>query len=64
MGFNNHGAAAAAWHLAKPRQTVVGVNIGRSKLTPDEAAVADYVTSAEALAPRADWMVINECGRH
>jgi dihydroorotate dehydrogenase len=59
MGFNNHGAAAAARRLAKPRRTVVGANIGRSKLTPNEAAVADYVTSAEALAPHADYMVIN-----
>ncbi len=59
MGFNNHGAAAAARRLAKPRRTVVGANIGRSKLTPNEGAVADYVTSTEALAPHADYMVIN-----
>jgi dihydroorotate dehydrogenase len=38
---------------------VVGANIGRSKVTPNEAAVADYVTSTEALAPHADYMVIN-----
>jgi dihydroorotate dehydrogenase len=59
MGFNNHGAAAAARRLAKPRRTIVGANIGRSKLTPNDAAVADYVTSAEALALHADYMVIN-----
>lgn len=59
MGFNNHGAAAAARRLAKPRRAVVGANIGRSKLTPNEAAVADYETSTEALAPHADYMVIN-----
>jgi dihydroorotate dehydrogenase len=59
MGFNNHGAAAAAQRLAKPRTTIVGANIGRSKLTPNDAAVADYVTSTEALAPHADYMVIN-----
>jgi len=59
MGFNNHGAAAAARRLARPRATVVGANIGRSKLTPNEAAVADYVTSTEALAPHADYMVVN-----
>ena len=59
MGFNNHGAAAAAQRLKKPRATVVGANIGRSKLTPNEGAVADYVTSTEALAPHADYMVIN-----
>jgi dihydroorotate dehydrogenase len=59
MGFNNHGAAAAAAKLAKPRRTVVGANIGRSKLTPNEAAVADYVTSTELLAAHADYLVIN-----
>ena len=59
MGFNNHGAAAAAHKLQAPRKTVVGANIGRSKLTPNEAAVADYVTSTELLAPHADYLVIN-----
>lgn len=59
MGFNNHGAPAAAQRLAKPRRAVVGANIGRSKLTPNDAAVADYQTSTEALAPHADYMVIN-----
>jgi len=59
MGFNNHGAAAAALRLAKPRKAVVGANIGRSKVTPNEGAVADYVASTEALAPHADYMVIN-----
>ncbi len=59
MGFNNHGAAAAARRLARPRTTIVGANIGRSKLTANDAAVADYVTSTEALAAHADYMVIN-----
>jgi dihydroorotate dehydrogenase len=59
MGFNNHGAASAARKLSRPRRTVVGANIGRSKVTPNDAAVADYVTSTEALAPHADYMVIN-----
>lgn len=59
MGFNNHGAASAARKLARPRRTVVGANIGRSKVTPNDAAVADYVTSTELLAPHADYMVVN-----
>jgi dihydroorotate dehydrogenase len=59
MGFNNHGAAAAAQKLARSRRALVGANIGRSKVTPNEAAVADYVTSTELLAPHADYMVIN-----
>jgi dihydroorotate dehydrogenase len=59
MGFNNHGSAAAARKLSGPRKTVVGANIGRSKVTPNEQAVADYVTSTELLGPHADYMVIN-----
>jgi dihydroorotate dehydrogenase len=59
MGFNNHGAAAAALKLAKSRKTVVGANIGRSKVTPNDQAVADYVTSTELLGPHADYMVVN-----
>lgn len=59
MGFNNHGAAAAARRLSKPRRTLVGANIGRSKLTPNDGAVADYVTSAELLGAHADYLVIN-----
>jgi dihydroorotate dehydrogenase len=59
MGFNNHGAKTAAARLSGRRRTVVGANIGRSKVTPNEGAVADYVTSTEMLAPHADYMVIN-----
>lgn len=59
MGFNNHGSEAAAKRLARPRRTIVGANIGRSKVTANEAAVDDYVASAERLAPFADYMVVN-----
>jgi dihydroorotate dehydrogenase len=59
MGFNNHGAQAAARRLARRRRSVVGANIGRSKLTPNEGAIADYVASTEVLAPHADYLVIN-----
>jgi dihydroorotate dehydrogenase len=59
MGFNNQGAEAAARRLARRRRTIVGANIGRSKVTPNEAAVADYVTSTRALGPHADYLVVN-----
>ncbi|MFW6023356.1 MAG: quinone-dependent dihydroorotate dehydrogenase [Myxococcota bacterium] len=59
MGFNNGGAEAAARRLARPRRTVVGVNIGKTKLVPDERAVDDYVVSTEWLAPHADYFVVN-----
>ncbi|GAB2983243.1 quinone-dependent dihydroorotate dehydrogenase [Actinotalea caeni] len=65
MGFNNQGAAAAARRLARLRRTaagrrlVIGANIGKSKVTPPADAVADYVTSARAVAPYADYLVVN-----
>jgi dihydroorotate dehydrogenase len=59
MGFNNAGAQAAAARLARRRDpgVVVGVNIGKTKLAGD--AAADYRASARALAPHADYLVIN-----
>lgn len=59
MGFNNGGSAAAAERLAVPRDTRVGVNLGKSKVVAEEDAPADYVLSAERLAPLADYVVVN-----
>jgi dihydroorotate dehydrogenase len=59
MGFNNCGSAAAARRLAAPRSCLVGINIGKTKQVEDSEAVADYVRSAERLAPLADYLVVN-----
>lgn len=65
MGFNNEGSAAVADRLRHLRATpagrrlVVGVNIGKTKVTPAEQAPADYATSAGRLAPYADYLVVN-----
>lgn len=60
MGFNNHGAAALAEQLARHQAEVpIGVNIGKTKVTPPEDAVADYRTSARLLAPLAAYVVVN-----
>lgn len=59
MGFNNHGAAAAAIRLTGPRAGVVGVNIGKTKVVAEEHAAADYAASARAVAKVADYLVIN-----
>ena len=43
MGFNNEGAAAVAENLRKRRYNdVIGINIGKTKVTPAERAVDDY----------------------
>ncbi|MCH6229793.1 quinone-dependent dihydroorotate dehydrogenase [Microbacterium sp. CFH 31415] len=63
MGFNNHGAEAAARRLEKlrrrARRGVIGVNIGKSRVVDVDDATADYVRSATLLAPLADYLVVN-----
>lgn len=62
MGFNNDGAEVVARRLAERGRrpgTVLGVNIGKSKVVPEEEAVGDYETSARLLAPYADYLVVN-----
>ncbi|GAA0589397.1 quinone-dependent dihydroorotate dehydrogenase [Actinomadura livida] len=60
MGFNNAGSQAAADRLrGRGTGTVVGVNIGKTKVVPEASATADYVASTERLAPHADYLVVN-----
>lgn len=60
MGFNNHGAGALAARLARHQADVpIGVNIGKTKITPAEEAVSDYRASARLLAPLASYLVVN-----
>ncbi|MET0998929.1 MAG: quinone-dependent dihydroorotate dehydrogenase [Marmoricola sp.] len=67
MGFNNDGAEAVARRLAARRLdrtgrragTPLGINIGKTKVVPDEEAVRDYEKSTSLLAPHADYLVVN-----
>src|SRR3989344_1484049 len=60
MGFNNVGSSAAATRLAKrPHDLIIGANIGRTKIVANEHALEDYAQSFNALAPHADFVVIN-----
>jgi dihydroorotate dehydrogenase len=66
MGFNNDGSEAVAARLRRlgrrrrdGGRVVVGVNIGKSAVVPDEHAVVDYVASARRLAGPADYLVVN-----
>lgn len=60
MGFNNDGAAAAARRLrGRVEPEPIGVNLGKTKVTPAELAAEDYRTSAGAVAGVADYLVIN-----
>ncbi len=66
MGFNNAGAAALAARLRALRAAtpasktpIIGVNIGKTKAAAEEAATADYVTSAQLVAGVADYVAVN-----
>ncbi len=66
MGFNNDGAEAVARRLseraARPDQrpgVPLGINIGKTKVVPDDAAIADYEKSTTLLTPYADYLVVN-----
>lgn len=65
MGFNNAGASAVAKRLARQKasgkwpRVPVGINIGKSKLTPNEQAASDYATSYKLLLPFGDYFVVN-----
>lgn len=64
MGFNNKGSAALAARLAlnwdHHRPTIpIGINLGKSKITPLEEAAEDYRTSFCALKPYGDYFVVN-----
>ncbi|MFN5161095.1 MAG: quinone-dependent dihydroorotate dehydrogenase, partial [Cyanobacteriota bacterium] len=66
MGFNNDGAQGVRRKLERQqlpppgqRPAVLGINLGKSKLTSLEQAPDDYASSLELLAPLADYAVVN-----
>jgi dihydroorotate dehydrogenase len=60
MGFNNEGVLAAIERLKKRKsKIVVGGNIGKNKLTPNEKALDDYAICFEALYNFVDYFVLN-----
>jgi len=65
MGFNNGGVEEAVERLkANPKKgakghVLIGGNIGKNKVTPNEEAVNDYVICFEALFDHVDYFVVN-----
>ncbi|MCX5932240.1 MAG: dihydroorotate dehydrogenase (quinone), partial [Cyanobacteria bacterium] len=66
MGFNNDGAQGVKRNLERQRlplpgqrPAVLGLNLGKSKITSLELAPDDYASSLELLSPLADYVVIN-----
>jgi len=65
MGFNNLGAEAIAQKLAAWKNSArwprhpVGMNLGKSKITPLDKAAEDYANSFRVLRPHLDFFVVN-----
>lgn len=63
MGFNNHGAAAAAPHFERERarriRPIIGANVGKSRIVDVDDAIDDYLVSTRLLAPISDYLAVN-----
>jgi len=62
MGFNNQGVDVAATRLGQlknRKNLIIGGNIGKNKLTPNEEAVSDYIKCFDALFDVVDYFVVN-----
>ncbi|MAZ44862.1 MAG: dihydroorotate dehydrogenase (quinone) [Legionellales bacterium] len=60
MGFNNQGLERMIPRLINRRWPgILGVNIGKNKITPNDKAVNDYLTGLRAVYPYADYVTVN-----
>lgn len=60
MGFNNEGIAAALPHARQRKyRGILGINIGKNKVTPNERALDDYLACLRAAHPVADYIAVN-----
>lgn len=59
MGFNNGGVDEAVLRLKQNNGVLIGGNIGKNKVTPNEEATSDYEICFEALFDYVDYFVVN-----
>ena len=59
MGFNNGGVEAAILRLKQNKHVLIGGNIGKNKVTPNENAIDDYVICFDALYNYVDYFAVN-----
>lgn len=61
MGFNNYGADSAAARLKfrKRGRPIIGGNIGKNKVTPNEEAGSDYLKCLRSLHDSVDYFTVN-----
>ena len=60
MGFNNEGVERAVENLkSRPKNLIIGGNIGKNKVTPNDEAINDYIKAFDALFDYVDYFVVN-----
>ena len=61
LGFNNEGVDALVRNVGRARRNraLLGINIGKNKDTPNEAAARDYLHCLERVYPLADYVTVN-----
>ena len=60
MGFNNQGLEAVVARLRRKKSNIIiGGNIGKNKLTPNDQAINDYEICFERLFPYVDYFAVN-----
>jgi dihydroorotate dehydrogenase len=59
MGFNNGGVDEAVLRLKQNNGVLIGGNIGKNKVTPNEEATSDYEICFDALFDYVDYFVVN-----
>jgi dihydroorotate dehydrogenase len=59
MGFNNGGVVDAVSRLKENKGVLIGGNIGKNKVTPNEQAVDDYLICFNTLYEQVDYFVVN-----
>ncbi len=60
MGFNNDGVEVIIERLkSRPKGLIVGGNIGKNKVTPNEKAIDDYKICFDKLYPYVDYFTVN-----
>jgi dihydroorotate dehydrogenase len=59
MGFNNLGVFEAVENLKKKHNVIIGGNIGKNKITPNQLATKDYLICFDVLFDHVDYFVVN-----
>lgn len=63
FGFNNDGVEVFVANVQRARFRenggILGLNIGKNKVTPIEQATEDYVKTLDAVYPHADYVAVN-----